>query len=279
VVSKNGVPKLVMQTWKDEDIPKAWATGQSSLLSALPADYTYVYLTDAAMYAFVAFAFPEFVEDFALMPHPIQRADILRYLWLYAYGGLYMDLDYLVLRPFHHFIEALNGPLIVLHSSNVASVLTNSLIIARPGVPLFLDLAREALKKHKTSWFSVSKHLEVMITTGPLAFDKFVRSSGMPYTVLPQKLFLPTSPMIDDHEGLNGFMKPLEGGSWNSGDSAVLNFLNKYKFFVISSLFLFLVYKLLDGFLARVLLKLVIKRMKRSQKEMQNLRSLLAKEM
>jgi hypothetical protein len=85
--------------------------------------------------------------------------------------------------------------------------------------------------------------------------------------------------MIDDHEGLNGFMKPLEGGSWNSGDSAVLNFLNKYKFFVISSLLLFLVYKLLDGFLARVLLKLVIKRMKRSQKEMQNLRSLLAKEM
>jgi mannosyltransferase OCH1-like enzyme len=267
-----------MQTWKNEDVPAAWKPGQESLLKALPSDYTYVYLTDKAMFEFVDFAFPEFSENFALMPHPIQRADILRYLWLYAYGGIYMDLDYFVIRPFTHFIEALSGPIMVIHSSNVGTILTNSFIIARPGVPFFLDLAREALENPKTSWASVSKHLEVMMTTGPLAFDRFVRSSGVPYTVLPQKLFLPTSPMIDDHEGLQGYMKPLEGGSWNSGDSAILNFLNKYKFFVISGLILFLVYKLLDGFLARLLLKLVIKRMKRSQKELQSLRVLLAGE-
>ena len=278
-INKNGLPKLIMQTWKNETIPEIWLQGQQSLLKILPSDFKYVFLSDDSMYAFVKFAFPEFYDHFLMMPHPIQRADILRYLWLYAYGGIYLDLDYFVNRPWFHYIDQLNGPLMVLHSSNVKTCLTNSFIIAKPGLRFFLDLARDALKHHKASWFSISKHLEVMVTTGPLAFDKHVRLSGIPFIVLPQKMFLPSSPMIDDetndHES---YMKPLEGGSWNSSDSAILNFLNKYKFFVIVGIILVVVYRLLDGYLARVLLKIVIKRMKKSKRELDILKTTLTKE-
>jgi mannosyltransferase OCH1-like enzyme len=258
-----------MQTWKTEHIPEQWVPGQQSLLKHLPADFTYVYLTDAAMFTFVKFAFPEFVDSFALMPHPIQRADILRYLWLYAFGGIYLDLDYLVLRPWTHYIEHLNAPLMVLYSANVDRVLTNSMIVAKPGVPMFLNLARDALSKHKTSFWSISKHVEVMVTTGPLAFDHAVRNCKMPYAILPKKLFLLESPMIGDGAvEADGYMKALEGGSWNSGDSLILNFLNKYKFFVVAALVLIIVYKLIDGSLAHVILKVVMKRMRKYKKDL-----------
>ena len=257
-----------MQTWKTEDVPEQWVPGQQSLLEHLPKDFTYVLLTDCAMFNFVKYAFPEFVDSFALMPHPIQRADILRYLWLYAFGGIYLDLDYLVLRPWIHYIEQLGAPLMVLYSANVDRVLTNSLIIAKPGVPMFLDLAREALTKHKTSFWSISKHVEVMVTTGPLAFDHAVRESKMPFAVLPKKLFLPESPMIGDGSvDHSGYMRALEGGSWNSSDTTVLNFLNKYKFFVVGALVLLILYRLIDGSLARVILKIVVKRMRKLNKQ------------
>lgn len=216
------------------------------------------------MFAFIGFAFPEFLDSFMRMPHPIQRADILRYLWLYAYGGIYLDLDYLVHRPWTHYIEKLDAPLMVLYSANVDRVLTNSILIAKPGVPMFLDLAREALKKHETSVWSISKHVEVMVTTGPLAFDHAVRNSKMPYAVLPKKLFLPESPMLGDaSDSRDSYMTALEGGSWNSSDSMVLNFLNKYKFFVVAAIVLLVVYKLIDGSLARVILKIVVKRLRK----------------
>jgi mannosyltransferase OCH1-like enzyme len=256
-----------MQTWKSEDVPLQWVPGQESLLKNLPANFTYVFLTDSAMFNFVQFAFPEFAESFALMPHPIQRADILRYLWLYAFGGIYLDLDYLILRPWIHYIEELGAPLMVLYSANVDRVLTNSLIIAKPGVRMFLDLAREALAKHKASFWSISKHVEVMVTTGPLAFDHAVRQSKMPFAVLPKKLFLPESPMIGDGTfEADGYMRALEGGSWNSSDTTVLNFLNKYKFFVVGAVVLTVVYKLIDGSLAQVILKIVTKRLRKLKK-------------
>lgn len=253
----SGVPKLIMQTWKTEDMSAVWRHGQSTVLQHFP-DWSYVFLTDSAMHSFVASEFPELYAGFCALPYNIQRADVLRYLWLYKHGGLYLDLDYEILRSFEPLLESLQAPLYVLYSANLSSVMTNSLIVAIPGLQCLYDLAKSSLE-YSPWWFALaSKHIQVMSSTGPLAFHAAIKASSVPFAVLPQSLFLPASPMLHDDltearrlaiaAGQAGpYTMPLDGGSWNSTDTTVINFLNRHKWPLLLMILLALFWFLLHG--------------------------------
>ena len=260
----NFIPKIVMQTWKTEGMSSEWSDCRESLQVSLPSDWQYVFMTDFAMYSFVKFAFPELFDDFLRLPYGVQRADIFRYLWLYAYGGLYLDLDYKIHKPFVHFLEAINSPLIVIYSANMKSVLTNSIIAAKPGLPLLLELAKASLKRPYGRWFSFTKHIQIMTSTGPLAFNDAIKDSNIPYTILPQKLFLSSSPILRDFNTETGFMSATEGGSWNSGDTIFFNFINKYKLFVTVFFSIIILMKVLDAYITKLTLDQLISRLKKS---------------
>jgi mannosyltransferase OCH1-like enzyme len=258
------VPKLIMQTWKSEGMSETWRRGQQSVLKHFP-DWQYVFLTDAAMHSFVVAHFPDLHEAFCALPYNIQRADVLRYLWLYKYGGLYLDLDYEVLRPFDGLLETINAPLFVLYSANVRSVLTNSLIVAKPGLEVLYTLAKTALGGTKP-WWALSRHVHVMSTTGPLAFHKAITRSPVPFTVLPESLFLQGSPMLHDVDSLRKraisgatavlpYTVPLDGGSWNATDTTIINFLNKHKWILGILLSLGLLWSIIHGAHSHVVLR------------------------
>ena len=255
---KLSVPKLIMQTWKSESMNDTWRQGQQSIMKHMP-DWQYVFLTDEAMYAFVKDSYPDLYERFCSLRYSIQRADVLRYLWLYKYGGLYIDLDYEVMRSFDSLLAAARAPLYVLYSANVRSVLTNSLIMAIPGLTLFYTLAQQALFGKAPMW-AFSRHVYVMSTTGPLAFHSAVVGSGVPYTVLPHKLFLQGSPVLHDIASVRAratahseqlretaYTVPLDGGSWNSTDTTIINFLNKHKWTLVTLASLGVAWFLLHG--------------------------------
>jgi mannosyltransferase OCH1-like enzyme len=227
----NGIPKVLMQTWKTEEVPKIWKRGQASILRAFP-DWQYVLMTDAAIDEFVRQYFPEHVEAFYKMPYPIQRIDIFRYMFLYIYGGLYMDLDFEVTQSFAEYVSVLSAPLLLLHSGNLTWVLTNSLILARPRQSVFLDIIKHALYT-KLPWYYLGKHIQVMFSSGPMAFHTIITNSKSPYAVLPRRFFMPVDATRKDSGDWQPeehvFTIPLMGGTWNSIDSYVLNFLMQYR--------------------------------------------------
>ena len=214
------IPKIIMQTWKNNNVPDVWKEGQYSMQTMFPG-WTYVFMTDDDNIAFVRKHFPEHERAFIALPYAIQRADIIRYMWLYVHGGLYVDLDYHVLRPFDHLLEN-DASLILLHSGNITWVLTNSIIAARPRQCVFLSIISQGLYG-KLPWFAHGKHMHVMFSTGPMAFHHEIVNSKTAYTVLPRNLFLPRA------EGEDNYMKILPGGTWNNIDSFVFNFALQYK--------------------------------------------------
>ena len=71
--------------------------------------HRYEMITDGSGEALVAQAFrqqPEIVRDFLALQDPVLRADFLRYLVLYAHGGIYTDVDTVCLKPFSAWIRA-----------------------------------------------------------------------------------------------------------------------------------------------------------------------------
>jgi len=235
-----GIPKLVMQTWKTCEVPKEWKLGQASVKAMFPS-WTYILMNDKDMYEFVRVQFPELFQGFCELPYTIQRIDLFRYLWLYEYGGLYIDLDYEVRVSFEHLLVPTNA-LYVLHTSNMhnsINIFTNSLIACRPKLQFLYDIVVDAITV-KSNWHLISQHIHVMTTTGPIAFTRALWNNflDLPYVVLPKHMFLPVSVALKDLHDPNvqkqltmskAYTIPLEGGTWHEEDTLFINFLNRHK--------------------------------------------------
>jgi inositol phosphorylceramide mannosyltransferase catalytic subunit len=93
------IPRLIHQTAKTADIPPRWREFQRRVRELHP-EWTYKLWTDEDNLAFVKAEFPDFLDIFQKLPRNIMRADVIRYLLLYRLGGLYLDLDYEMLKSF-----------------------------------------------------------------------------------------------------------------------------------------------------------------------------------
>ncbi|MDB5326720.1 MAG: Mannosyltransferase [Phycisphaerales bacterium] len=187
------IPKLIHQTAKTADIDDRSKKYQA-LVRKMHPDWTYKLWTDADNDAFVRAEFPDFYPTFAGLPKGIMRADVIRYLLMDKLGGLYLDLDYEVLRPF----DRLNfGCVVPLESSGEwgegNDVLGNAYFAAAPGHPFFrrvLDVIQNRPQ--------LTADANVLTTTGPAFITSVYRSMSpaeqAQVSTPPRSEFNPKSP-------------------------------------------------------------------------------------
>ena len=86
------IPKIVIQTWKDKDIPAKYLSLIDNIKKHNP-DYEYLFFTDNDILSFMKQHYPEYLQTYEKLPIKIQKIDFFRYVAVYHYGGVYMDLD------------------------------------------------------------------------------------------------------------------------------------------------------------------------------------------
>jgi len=233
------IPKIIMQTWKDKNIPDKWKCSPESIKKHMP-DWKYVLMTDKDNREFVKKHFPDFLPYYDAFPYPIMRADAIRYMWLYINGGLYLDLDFEVLKPLDGLFT-IDAEAYLVNSSNVGSYLTNSFMASKPRCKLWLEVI-EAMKK-ELPFYCVGKHLVVMNQSGPVLFTHTVRNSGVVYGALPVKYILPCSICnIKCKPQKGAYVRQLEGSSWNGFDTKFFNFfMCNYRELIIAIVLILLV--------------------------------------
>lgn len=156
------IPKLIHQTAKTADIDERSKRYQAIVRQMHP-DWTYKLWTDADNDAFVRAEFPDFYPTFAGFPKGIMRADVIRYLLMDRLGGLYLDLDYEMLRPF----DRLNyGCVVPLESggdwADEDTRLGNAYFAAEPG-HLFFRRVLDTIRNRP----QLTADADVLTTTGP----------------------------------------------------------------------------------------------------------------
>jgi glycosyltransferase involved in cell wall biosynthesis len=92
------LPRVIHQTWRDADLPPAFAH-LAQTWRALNPGWAWRLWTDADNRDFVAQEYPGLLTFYDAYPFPIQRVDMVRYLILQRHGGLFVDLDFEALRP------------------------------------------------------------------------------------------------------------------------------------------------------------------------------------
>lgn len=210
------IPKIIMQTWKTSELPDVWKPSQASILKYMP-NWKYVLMTDEMNRAFVQEHFPSFLSYYDAFPYGIQRADAIRYCWLYVHGGLYLDCDFELQGPLDELFMQ-DSDLFLLASSNTPSVITNGFMASRPHNSVWLDMIEEM--KKPAFWSTVERHLQVMYTTGPMALNSVVKRTAAQYVLLPSAKINPCTlcEKVCMKEG--ALVKALEGSSWVGGAAA-----------------------------------------------------------
>jgi len=91
-MEESKIPKIMIQTWKDNNIPEKYKPLIESLKKLNPT-YKYLFFTDKEIDTFLKKNYPEYYKTYLELPVIIQKIDFFRYIAVYHYGGFYFDLD------------------------------------------------------------------------------------------------------------------------------------------------------------------------------------------
>lgn len=219
------LPKIFMQTWKNSNVPEQWQISPQSIKEKMPS-WEYILMTDDDNRNFVMTHFPDFLSVYDNFEYPIQRADTIRYMWLYVHGGIYMDLDIVLNKSFEDLFTTSDCNVYLVHSGNIGSYYTNALMASKPHSPFWLeclDEIKRSVKDPSPLW--IGRHFYVMNTTGPMMLTRVANKTQHLISVLPSSLLVPCSLCdLPCQYTQETYSYAIPGSSWITWDTMIYNF-------------------------------------------------------
>lgn len=234
-------PHVIHQTYKTTQLPPEWAQTPSSWKQQNPS-FTYMFWTDKDIEVFTQRYFPQYVDMMRGFPYTIQRIDTVRYMWMYVYGGIYVDLDLQCMKPILPLLEfyekvfpstqvllvmASNG----LNSSSSHPDLTNAVLVSKPRAPFWLEVLKyiRAMTCELPWYKRILKYSHVMYSTGPGALsDVYARleCGQKSHVQLIPHQFLSACSMCDAKPCYNrlSFVRVVQGSSWHNWEGGIIRY-------------------------------------------------------
>lgn len=173
------IPHLIFQTWKSKtDMPVMYREF-SQIIQEMNPSFTHVLWDDQENANFIQNEYPWFYSTYQNYDRPIKRVDAIRYFFLYHYGGVYMDMDSITLKPLSPLLH--NRSLVFGYQDKHHSQIPNAFMATAPRHPFFEYLLKMLPK---------TQHLDVLHATGPeflktcLRQWKLEEKSVLPFPVL-----------------------------------------------------------------------------------------------
>lgn len=169
------IPHILHQTWKEDCLTEDMAN-YIKTFSVLNPTWKYYFWTDESGRELIAKRHPLLLDIWDNVHKGVQRGDILRYVILYEFGGMYADLDVEFLRPLDRLTNKYScvlSPEPFEHSVflyKLPFVINQAIMLCKPKHPFFKMLIDNLGKAVQVS--------DVMDSTGP----KFITNIFQKYT-------------------------------------------------------------------------------------------------
>lgn len=238
-------PRIIHQVWinfsndKNRDsIPKQYMKSHESWIN-LHVGWVYVLWDKKLSYDFVNTFFPSFYGTFCSLTYDIQRIDMIRYCFLYRYGGIYCDLDVVPVKKVDEYIKDFSNVYLVT-SPTARGIYANSFMVSNKNVNIWMMLLKRI--KNYRPWFeNLSKHVAVMYTTGPIALTEIIESCTDSISRLPSRYFNAETP--DEVGIVKGKLEQVlvnyQTRSWFAADSQIISWCyNNRKILILTSFIL-----------------------------------------
>ena len=216
----------IIQTWKTNDIPIQYIPFIESVRKHAK-DWNYLFFTDNDIENFMNNIMPQYKDTYDNLRYKIQQIDFFRYLAVYHYGGVYLDmdmflydnLDSILKNPdtckFPVELEDINDTVIT--RSDFFSLIGNYAFYSPAKHPFLKQIIDNIcnsrmtiadIKLAQTTNGDSAKEVFIYCTTGPI----MVTQSYIDYGKLPDVELLTPSPYQPNFFGNYG--KHCSYGSW-----------------------------------------------------------------
>ena len=196
--AKEPFPKIIFQTWKNKTPPKKMAYWSETWRQYNP-DYEYILWDDADNRRFVQEEFGWFLPTYDAYDVEIKRADAIRYMFLYKYGGIYADLDFECMKPFDTLLETYAKYDIILGSMDSRGLwhsknnIPNAIMISKPGAKFWIRLL-ENMQDKANAFASVKANSgRTEELTGPIVLKESIRWWDWQIKILKHDILYPIS--------------------------------------------------------------------------------------
>ncbi len=103
------IPKVIVQTHRNQSVGAEY---RKTWLDQNPG-FEYRFFDDNAVRDFLVENMPRLVSVYDKLPHPVQRADLFRYAYVYQCGGVYSDVDTICEASLASYIDFNQDALVV----------------------------------------------------------------------------------------------------------------------------------------------------------------------
>jgi len=137
------IPKIVHQEWKSKELPYNFKLYREECIRLNP-NWEFKLWTDEENLQLITNHYPQLLDLYNSYDVKIKKIDMIRYLYLHRYGGVYMDLDITCLQPFHNIFDNVDyyNKFIVVNQFENKREYANALMASSPGYELFDSIAR-----------------------------------------------------------------------------------------------------------------------------------------
>jgi mannosyltransferase OCH1-like enzyme len=188
------ITKIIHQTWKTRELPghlQDW----HNVVKELHPGWDVKLWTDEDNLKLVKENFPHLLEIYKSLEYNIMRADMIRYMYMFTYGGYYLDLDYELFISFDKEINntGLLLPLAREKENDGKTIIGNCIFGSTPQHPFWKDVLSDLhnnppLKK-------IRNKISILKLTGPEFITSVYFKNPEKYngTMLARNIFHPPS--------------------------------------------------------------------------------------
>lgn len=188
---RNGIPRIIHQVWNDHRVPTEFDAFRASWIREnVGWDYQLWTFDDGAQ--LIARHYPRLMGAFCSLPKVVQKADLLRYVILHRYGGVYADMDAECVRPFDHLIDGADF-VAGFEQKDYPSV-CNAILCSLPGHPALAAILRWLEGCVDRTTIDANDVSHVFATTGSVAITPLILANATDRTrIYPPSVFYPFS--------------------------------------------------------------------------------------
>jgi len=166
-------PLQIIQTWKNNEIPDYCYYLIMKMRSHNPNE-KFLFFTDDNIISFMNSFGIEYYETFKSMKYKIQQIDFFRYLAIYHYGGLYLDLDMDISASFSS-LDKTKCCFPIEVKENNGNLIGNYAFYAPPRHPflkhiinsIMNPISDQEIENAQNNHTDPKEHVYVYFTTGP----------------------------------------------------------------------------------------------------------------
>lgn len=161
----NVIPKLIIQTYKDNKVDKVIYENINRMLD-LNKNYSYLLITDEDGINLIKKFFNKItLKAFNYLNIGAAKGDFLRYIALYIYGGIYIDMDSSINDNLDNYIDFNSNFIFFMDNSNN---LEQWCIITKPKNPIIKNIISNMVIR------ILNKENNIFLCTGPTLFTDII---------------------------------------------------------------------------------------------------------